>query len=192
MTQRCSADTEPRSHTNTGRSYDALGMICLMLGIAGVAVVLFDAVTVLPFEIARFWLHSPSLALLGSVLLILSGSWLIWRSEHRTARWSPAIDGSRFESVVLYTRRDCGLCDAAAAVLAAYRSYLPPILEVDIDTDPDLVRQFDTCVPVVEIDGKVRFRGRVSELLLRRLIESTPPAGGTTSYQVTTGPRREW
>jgi hypothetical protein len=41
---------------------------------------------------------------------------------------------------------------------------------VDIDLQPDLRAAFDTCVPVVEIDGKIRFRGRVDPLLLRRLI----------------------
>ena len=28
--------------------------------------------------------------------------------------------------------------------------------------------------PVVELDGKIRFRGRVNEILLRRLIEGAP------------------
>jgi hypothetical protein len=41
---------------------------------------------------------------------------------------------------------------------------------IDIDTDPALRAEFDTCVPVVEIDGRVRFRGRVDEVLLRRLL----------------------
>ncbi len=35
------------------------------------------------------------------------------------------------------------------------------IEEVDIDGDPDLVAQFDTTVPVVALNGKVRFRGVV-------------------------------
>jgi hypothetical protein len=47
--------------------------------------------------------------------------------------------------------------------------------EIDIDQDPALVDRFDVCVPVVEIDGKVRFRGRVDELLLRRLLASRGP-----------------
>ena len=35
--------------------------------------------------------------------------------------------------------------------------------------------QFIGNFPVVEFDGKVRFRGRVSEALLQRLLEGTPP-----------------
>jgi len=68
--------------------------------------------------------------------------------------------------VVLYTRVGCHLCDDALALLR--RHGLTP-REVDVDQDPELRARFDTCVPVVEIDGRVRFRGRVDELLLHRL-----------------------
>ncbi len=42
---------------------------------------------------------------------------------------------------------------------------------IDIDADPALVAKFNECVPVVEIDGKIRFRGRVNEVLLERLLD---------------------
>ena len=71
-------------------------------------------------------------------------------------------------NVVLYTRRGCHLCDEARRILEEYR--LAPVL-VDIDADPDLRQQFDTSVPVVEIDGRIRFRGRVEPVLLRRILE---------------------
>ena len=41
---------------------------------------------------------------------------------------------------------------------------------VDVDEDAALVERFNECVPVVEIDGKIRFRGRVDPVLLRRLL----------------------
>ena len=41
---------------------------------------------------------------------------------------------------------------------------------VDIDADPQLRARYDTCVPVVVVDGRERFRGRIDELLLRRLL----------------------
>ena len=70
--------------------------------------------------------------------------------------------------VVFYTRQGCHLCDDAAEILRAYGiSYR----EVDIDDHPKLVERFNTCVPVVEIDGVVRFRGRVDLRLLRRLLK---------------------
>jgi glutaredoxin len=71
--------------------------------------------------------------------------------------------------VILYTRQGCHLCDDAEALLRRYG--LAPQL-VDIDTESNLREQFDTCVPVVVINGKERFRGRVNEILLRRLLNS--------------------
>ena len=68
-------------------------------------------------------------------------------------RWSPNVDGPRFDSILLYTRVDCSLCEEAAALLTEYRDYLPPVSEVDIDADPELTHKFDTCVPVVEIES---------------------------------------
>jgi glutaredoxin len=70
-------------------------------------------------------------------------------------------------SVVLYTRRGCHLCEEAAELLLKHGLRPQP---VDIDERPELREQFDTCVPVVEIDGRIRFRGRVDEVLLRRLL----------------------
>jgi len=69
--------------------------------------------------------------------------------------------------VVLYTRAGCCLCDDAKALLV--RHGMRPRL-VDIDQDPVLREQFTNCVPVVEIDGQVRFRGRINEVLLKRLL----------------------
>jgi glutaredoxin len=69
--------------------------------------------------------------------------------------------------VVLYTRAGCHLCDDAEQLLLEFG--LRP-RKVDIDVDPALRERFNTCVPVVEIDGKIRFRGHVNKVLLRRII----------------------
>jgi len=71
--------------------------------------------------------------------------------------------------VILYTRSGCHLCDEAHQLLL--EQGLHPKL-VDIDTDQKLREQFNTCVPVVEIDGKVRFRGKVEPVLLKRLLQA--------------------
>ncbi len=68
---------------------------------------------------------------------------------------------------ILYTRRGCHLCDDAREILIKHG--LSPH-SIDIDNDPELVSQFTDCVPVVFIDGHERFRGRVNEVLLRRLL----------------------
>jgi len=69
--------------------------------------------------------------------------------------------------VVLYTRAGCHLCEDAKALLL--RHGLAP-REVDIDDDPALASRYGLCVPVIEIDGRERFRGRVDERLLVRLL----------------------
>jgi glutaredoxin len=69
--------------------------------------------------------------------------------------------------VVLYTRVGCHLCDDALALLESHG--LTPVC-IDIDADPNLRERFHECVPVVEIDGQIRFRGHVDPILLRRLL----------------------
>ena len=77
------------------------------------------------------------------------------------------MEANRTLKVVLYTRDGCHLCEEAQEVLSEF-GISPTIM--DIDADPNLRERFDTCVPVVEIDGKIRFRGRVSRVLLKRLL----------------------
>jgi hypothetical protein len=43
---------------------------------------------------------------------------------------------------------------------------------VDVDTDPELADRYGECVPVVVVDGRVRFRGVVKPVLLRRLLRA--------------------
>ena len=74
--------------------------------------------------------------------------------------------------IIVYTRAGCHLCDEACAMLARFGL---PYDSVDIDADPQLRARYDQCVPVVVIDGKERFRGRVDELLLRRLLPQRKP-----------------
>lgn len=73
---------------------------------------------------------------------------------------------SQPRQATLYTRAGCHLCDVAAETLrqAGYT-----IHHVDIDEDPALRSRFDHEIPVVEIEGRIRFRGHVDPLLLKRL-----------------------
>ncbi|MBA2116402.1 glutaredoxin family protein [Bremerella alba] len=81
--------------------------------------------------------------------------------------------------IVLYTRQGCHLCDDAEVLV---RKFVSDITLVDIDNDPELTQKFNTCVPVVEINGKVRFRGKVSPMLLKRtLAAEAKQATGRTS-----------
>lgn len=103
------------------------------------------------------------------------GIWTLWNLTHSRTDWRPTYSGRRFRSVVLYTRDGCPLCDEAAELLGAYRLWLPPVTEVDIDLDHELNTRLGEEIPVVQMDGKTRFKGHVNETLLRRLIEGTPP-----------------
>ena len=79
------------------------------------------------------------------------------------------METNRAFNVVLYTRDGCHLCEEAQEVLSGF-GILPTI--VDIDSDPKLRERFDTCVPVIEIDGQIRFRGRIEPKLLQRIVHS--------------------
>ncbi|MCO6045329.1 glutaredoxin family protein [Aeoliella sp. ICT_H6.2] len=68
----------------------------------------------------------------------------------------------------LYTRDGCHLCDDAHQLLRSHG--IEPTL-TDIDERPELLAKYNTCVPVVVVDGKVRFRGRIDPVLLERLLQ---------------------
>lgn len=79
--------------------------------------------------------------------------------------WGPTK--ARIINVILYTRDGCHLCNEALQTLIQHGLQ---VHTVDIDPEPKLQEKWGTCVPVVEIDGKVRFRGKVDPVLLRRLV----------------------
>jgi glutaredoxin len=76
--------------------------------------------------------------------------------------------------VLFYTRDGCHLCDQAwEIVTAAQRRHGFTLERVNVDADPALAAEYGDCVPVVAIDGKVRFRGRVNGILLERMLGKT-------------------
>ena len=80
--------------------------------------------------------------------------------------------------VTVYSRAGCGCCETALAVLEPYRRRHGFAIEVvDIDRDPELKAKYDTTVPVVAVDGKVRFKGKINPVLLDRLIAAEGRGG---------------
>jgi glutaredoxin len=72
---------------------------------------------------------------------------------------------------LLYTRSGCHLCATALERLQReQRRHHFDLAVVDVDEDPDLEARYGTCVPVVTVNGKVRFRGGVNPVLLARLL----------------------
>jgi glutaredoxin len=75
--------------------------------------------------------------------------------------------------VVLYTRSGCHLCDDVKASLTrlAGRARFH-LQEIDIDTDPELVRRFNDEVPVVFIQGRKAFKYHLNEEEFLRLLSA--------------------
>jgi glutaredoxin len=75
-------------------------------------------------------------------------------------------------TVTLYTRAQCCCCHTAREVLEDYRdAYGFAFEEVDA-SDPALEALIGPTVPVIAVDGKVRFRGEVNRVLFERLLEA--------------------
>jgi glutaredoxin len=91
----------------------------------------------------------------------LSWLWGCWRGRG-------ALSSVR---VVMYTRRGCHLCEDAWRALERARARHGFALEaVDVDGHPELASRYGLEVPVVTVDGKVRFRGVVNPHLLEKLV----------------------
>lgn len=76
--------------------------------------------------------------------------------------------------VTLLTRRECGLCDQARPLVAGAVGRLGgELVELDIDSDPDLARRFGNRIPVVlGPDEEVVAEGAISdERALRRSLK---------------------
>jgi glutaredoxin len=89
-----------------------------------------------------------------------------WKRRHRH-RETKALQ------IVLFTREGCHLCDTAWEQLQQRQRQFGFTLEaVDVDRDSELAARFGNDVPVVTLNGKVRFRGTVNEILLDRLLRA--------------------
>jgi hypothetical protein len=92
-------------------------------------------------------------------------------------RWLSRLFRPREQKVleiVMYTRSGCHLCEEAWQLLEQLRQRHPCNLrKVDVDTNPQLQREYGECVPAVAVDGRVRFRGRINPVLLNRLFRAS-------------------
>lgn len=128
-----------------------------------------------------FWYaNQPTWIAVGILLLVLGWNALWGARRSSPQRWQPTRPGRRFRSATVYVGDGCHLCEEATALLAEYHQWLPPIEQIDIRSNPQLTTEFGTCIPVIALDGKVRFRGKIQEELLRRLIEGTRPENPST------------
>ena len=117
-------------------------------------------------EYPGVWYRTQSFHVLICVALFALGAW-----AHRSAVTKNAEDAA-FDNVTVYSKPACELCDRAVSVLREFGSAIPTIEVVDISEHEELLREHAESVPVVEIDGVVRFRGIVNRELLQRLIDA--------------------
>lgn len=128
-----------------------------------------------PFEFLKSWHTHRAQWFLLAMIFIISGLRWLYLCRYVERDWQPATSGKRFQLAVLYTREGCLLCEEAEEMLSKYLPYIHSLETIDIDADPGLQSEFNNCVPVLAFDGKIRFRGKLNEVLLRRLISATPP-----------------
>jgi hypothetical protein len=73
----------------------------------------------------------------------------------------------------MYTRSGCHLCEGAwIELLEVQKRHEFSLSAVDVDDDPELAARFGEEVPVITVNGKVRFRGGLNRALLIRLIRA--------------------
>ena len=74
--------------------------------------------------------------------------------------------------LALYTRKNCPLCDEMKREIAhALHDEPHSLREIDIDSDPALVELHGRSIPVLAIDGRVAFKGRLTARELVRKVE---------------------
>jgi hypothetical protein len=78
--------------------------------------------------------------------------------------------------LTLLYREDCGLCEEMLAELEqlGQRLPLPPIEQVDVDSDPELARRHGLHIPVLLLDGSVVCRTRLDSDELARILRVKP------------------
>ena len=69
--------------------------------------------------------------------------------------------------VTLYRKEDCSLCDEARVMLSNLNGAFEfQVAEVDIESEPSLMKKYGTQIPVVEV-GPYTLRAPFTELDLR-------------------------
>jgi len=81
------------------------------------------------------------------------------------------------QTIVIYTKPNCSLCDEALEEIEAVRQLLPFWLEqVDILNDLALYEKYKHAIPVLCLNGEELFRHRVvRKELIEKLQQCDPP-----------------
>ncbi len=75
-------------------------------------------------------------------------------------------------SIIIYSKKDCHLCDIAKETLLKVRQEFPfSLTEVDIETDKTVFEKYKYLIPVIEIDGEKAFYYKVDENEFKKLLK---------------------
>ncbi len=75
--------------------------------------------------------------------------------------------------LLMYSKRNCPLCDKARAVIRTLqRRHVLSLEEIDILDDPALFERYKYEIPVIVVDGDTTVKAPITEEALRRAIES--------------------
>jgi glutaredoxin len=65
--------------------------------------------------------------------------------------------------LLLYTRKDCCLCEEMKSTLSRVAGHVPfALAEIDVDTSPVLQEKYGNDVPVLFINGRKAFKYRLT------------------------------
>jgi hypothetical protein len=169
----------PREYEFSDRVQAWLGTAMMLMASFFAVLIFCDRMEMEMFSLPVVWYSTRHLHLIFCGSMFISAAVLLKSPPLRSRRDGRPL----FGSCRLLTRKECHLCEDALATLLRFQDALPSIEIVEIDNDPRLVRQFGESVPVVEIDGRVRFRGAVQPVLLRRLIDAAERREGHPSVE---------
>lgn len=146
----------------------SFGSVLMVVASIFAVLIFSDRMEMQPFDFPTVWYSTRSFHLFFCGVMFFCAAMMLRSSPDREL----APVRPLFSSCRLFTRKNCHLCDDAIAVLMGFQEALPVIEVIEIDDSRELMRQFGESVPVVEINGKVRFRGAVSSTLLQRLVDA--------------------
>ena len=99
---------------------DRFGGLFLVLGAIVSCLVFADRWTTLDIDFPSIWYRSRNFHLLICVVLFVA-AWFALRNNSGDSESDPPI----FESLVVYTKSSCGLCERAFDVLEEFADVLP-------------------------------------------------------------------
>lgn len=165
-------DMTPTVSESTKQLNATIGTLSLVCAAVVSGLIFTDRMTAISLPLPSFWYRTRDFHLLLNVALYVTG-WIALRNASEVDS-SSGHDTTApvFQSIRMFTSQDCELCERAATLLESYGDLLPRISFVNISENSELMATYGTSIPVVEIDGVVRFRGIVNPILLDRLIDA--------------------